>query len=149
MAFVRIRTIKGQQYRFLEERWREGGKVRSRSKSLGPVDGRKKKIAWLASLLGGGVALGPHIVKYGTGSPRYRNRTNESGRMRQMREAKVAGIYRQFGVDMSSGQAMRATMALLTSEQRQEMWERLRSVGREARERQRSPAKERAHREAV
>src|ERR1051326_1051913 len=149
MAFTRIRTIKGRQYLFQEERWRENGKVRSRSKSLGPVGGRKKKIAWLASLLGGGLALGPHIVKYGTGSPRYRNRTNESGRTRQMREAKIAEIYRQFGVDMSSGQAMRATMALLTSEQWQDMWERQRAIGREAREQQRSPAKERAHREAV
>jgi hypothetical protein len=38
MAFTRIRTIKGRQYRYLEERWREGGKVRSRSISLGPTD---------------------------------------------------------------------------------------------------------------
>ena len=39
MAFVRIRTIKGRQYRYREERWREGGKVRSRSTCLGPVEG--------------------------------------------------------------------------------------------------------------
>lgn len=37
--FERIRTIKGHRYRFLERRWREGGKVRSQSWSLGPVDG--------------------------------------------------------------------------------------------------------------
>lgn len=35
MAFIRTRTIKGQQYRYLEERWREGKRVRSRSTYLG------------------------------------------------------------------------------------------------------------------
>ena len=151
MAFVRIRTIKGQQYRFLEERWRENGKVRSRSKSLGPVDGRKKKakIDWLGSLMGGAFTLGPHVLKRGTGSPKYRDRSRESGRTRQVRAAKLAGIYRQFGVDMWRGQAMRATMALLTSEQRQEMWERQRSVGRQAAEERRSSAKERQDQETV
>jgi len=39
MSFVRIRTIKNKQYRYEETRWREGGKVRSRSKCLGPVSG--------------------------------------------------------------------------------------------------------------
>jgi hypothetical protein len=37
MAFVRIRTIKGRKYRYQEERWRKGGKVRSRSICLGPA----------------------------------------------------------------------------------------------------------------
>ncbi len=41
MAFIRIRMIKGRQYRYREERWREGGKVRSRSICLGPVDGEE------------------------------------------------------------------------------------------------------------
>ncbi|MGA8906043.1 MAG: hypothetical protein WB524_00375 [Acidobacteriaceae bacterium] len=38
MSFTRIRTIKGRRYRYLEERWRENGKVCSRSISLGPLD---------------------------------------------------------------------------------------------------------------
>jgi hypothetical protein len=38
MSFVRIRTIKGRSYRYLEERWREGGKIRSRSTYLGPAE---------------------------------------------------------------------------------------------------------------
>jgi hypothetical protein len=37
MAFIRIRTIKGRQYRYLEERYREGKKVRSRSRCLGAI----------------------------------------------------------------------------------------------------------------
>lgn len=37
MSFVRTRKIKGKLYRYEETRWREGGKVRSRSVSLGPV----------------------------------------------------------------------------------------------------------------
>ena len=35
MSFIRTRTINGRQYRYLEERYREGGKVRSKSKYLG------------------------------------------------------------------------------------------------------------------
>ena len=31
MAFTRIRTINGHQYEYEEHRWREGGKVRSKS----------------------------------------------------------------------------------------------------------------------
>ena len=31
MAFTRVRTIKGRQYLYREERWREGKKVKSRS----------------------------------------------------------------------------------------------------------------------
>lgn len=36
MAFVRTRTINGKPYRYLEYRWREGDKVRSKSVYLGP-----------------------------------------------------------------------------------------------------------------
>jgi hypothetical protein len=39
MAFIRIRTIKGRRYRYREHRWRENGKVMSKSESLGPEDG--------------------------------------------------------------------------------------------------------------
>lgn len=38
--FLRIRIINGRQYLYAEERWREDGKVRSRSRCLGPVGGR-------------------------------------------------------------------------------------------------------------
>jgi hypothetical protein len=37
MAFYRKRTINGRQYLYREERWREGKKVRSRSKCLGAL----------------------------------------------------------------------------------------------------------------
>ena len=50
MAFTRIRTIKGRDYRYLEERWREGGKVRSRSTCLGPVDGTVRRKGVLARI---------------------------------------------------------------------------------------------------
>lgn len=39
MAFNRIRTINGRRYLYEEIRWRDGGKVLSRSRSLGPIDG--------------------------------------------------------------------------------------------------------------
>ena len=48
--FIRIRTIKGRQYRYAEQRWREGKRVRSRSSYLGAVVGAKK--SWLKRQLG-------------------------------------------------------------------------------------------------
>ena len=39
MAFTRTRTIKGRQYLYREERWREGKKVKSKSIFLGAVGG--------------------------------------------------------------------------------------------------------------
>src|SRR5690242_871988 len=46
MAFIRIRTIKGKEYRYEEHRFREGGKVRSRSICLGAVGGNASE-GWL------------------------------------------------------------------------------------------------------
>jgi hypothetical protein len=38
MTFTRIRKINGRRYLYGEDRWREGGSVRSRSRYLGPLD---------------------------------------------------------------------------------------------------------------
>lgn len=54
--FTRTRVINGNPYLYQEERWREAGKVRSRSKCLGRADGggRKKRhllgVDWDATL---------------------------------------------------------------------------------------------------
>ena len=48
MAFTRIITKKnGRQYLYAEERYREGGRVRSRSRCLGPVNGATRQPGWL------------------------------------------------------------------------------------------------------
>jgi len=39
MAYEVIKTISGRQYRYLQETYREGGRVRTRNSYLGPVDG--------------------------------------------------------------------------------------------------------------
>lgn len=45
MAFVRIVTrANGKRYLYKEERFRQGGKVKSRSRSLGPIDGGGRKL---------------------------------------------------------------------------------------------------------
>jgi hypothetical protein len=49
MSFIRTREIKGKLYRYEETRWREGGKVRSRSVSLGPVSSDE---GWLRRQMG-------------------------------------------------------------------------------------------------
>jgi hypothetical protein len=56
MAFFRIvQRANGRRYLYEEVRWREGGKVRSRSRSLGPVDGgrsaRKRRWSGIISFI--------------------------------------------------------------------------------------------------
>jgi len=55
MTFTRIRFISGRRYLYEEVRWREGGKVRSRSRSLGPIDGggktRKRRSSGIMSFI--------------------------------------------------------------------------------------------------
>jgi hypothetical protein len=45
MAFFRWRTIKGRKYLYREERWREDGKVRSRSTLVRPEAQSARKVA--------------------------------------------------------------------------------------------------------
>ena len=53
MAFIRIRTINGKEYRYEEHRWRGAdGKVKSRSIYLGPASGRS----------GGGLSIFPKPI---------------------------------------------------------------------------------------
>ena len=48
MMFTRIITKKnGRQYLYAEERYREDGRVRSRSRCLGPVNGGPRQPGWL------------------------------------------------------------------------------------------------------
>lgn len=42
MSFTRVRKIGNHSYRYHETRWREGGKVKSKSKCLGPVHGHSE-----------------------------------------------------------------------------------------------------------
>ena len=56
MAFTRVRTINGKQYLYEETRWREGGKVRSSSVSLGPVGG-EPKVGWLRRQMGQSIGI--------------------------------------------------------------------------------------------
>ena len=39
MAYEVIKTISGRQYRYLQETYRESGRVRTRNTYLGPIDG--------------------------------------------------------------------------------------------------------------
>lgn len=50
MAYIRTKTIKGKQYRYLQESYRSGGKVRTRSKYLGPVGRELVGVALLGPL---------------------------------------------------------------------------------------------------
>jgi hypothetical protein len=43
MPYVVVKTINGREYRYEQETYREGGKVRTRSTYIGPVDGGRRK----------------------------------------------------------------------------------------------------------
>jgi hypothetical protein len=41
--YIVIKTIKGRRYRYRQKTWREGGRVRTRSEYIGPVNGSDKR----------------------------------------------------------------------------------------------------------
>ena len=43
MPYVVVKNINGRQYRYEQETYREGDKVRTRSTYIGPVDGGRRK----------------------------------------------------------------------------------------------------------
>ena len=43
MAYIVIKTIKGRQYRYQQRSYRQGGKVRTETIYLGPVDGGRRR----------------------------------------------------------------------------------------------------------
>jgi hypothetical protein len=51
MAYEVIKTIKGRQYRYLQETYREGGRVRTRNSYLGPLDGGVRRRGGVTGLL--------------------------------------------------------------------------------------------------
>ena len=53
MAYEVIKTISGRQYRYLQETYRESGRVRTRNTYLGPVDGGVRRRGCVTGLLQG------------------------------------------------------------------------------------------------
>ncbi len=53
MAYEVIKTISGRQYRYLQETYRESGRVRTRNTYLGPVDGGVRRRGGVTGLLQG------------------------------------------------------------------------------------------------
>lgn len=59
-----IKTIRGRQYRYLNESKRVNGKVVTKSRYLGPVHPKRKRgPGVLGQLLGGGLSIAAHAVK--------------------------------------------------------------------------------------
>lgn len=53
MAYEVIKTISGRQYRYLQETYRESGRVRTRNTYLGPVDGGVRRRGGVTGFLQG------------------------------------------------------------------------------------------------
>ena len=53
MAYEVIKTISGRQYRYLQETYRESGRVRTRNIYLGPVDGGVRRRGGVTGFLQG------------------------------------------------------------------------------------------------
>lgn len=125
-----IKTIKGRRY-WYEQTYRPGSRTPI-TRYIGPVDApvRKRKLDMRG--------LAPDIlslaVKLAMGRERsgsYRTKTVESGRTKQMHDARLREVYRGFGLDFSSALAFQQTRALLTQEQNQELMHKVLDLGRE------------------
>lgn len=51
MTYEVIKTINGRRYRYLQRSYREGGKVRTQSTYLGPVDGGRRRKSGILAVL--------------------------------------------------------------------------------------------------
>ena len=49
--YIVIKTINGRQYRYRQTTWRDGGRMRTKSEYLGPVDGVARRRRGLTGLL--------------------------------------------------------------------------------------------------
>jgi hypothetical protein len=121
-SFICTRTIKGHEYVYLEERWREGGKMRSRSRII-----RKKKKRGGGgfppvnplNLLIGAVALGVHVAKYGVKGRNYQSPPDTPGhRARIVADNQLRELGRLYGVDEPNRERFAATRHLITPEYR-------------------------------
>jgi hypothetical protein len=133
MATRIIKTIKGRRYYYLQRSYRRGGRVLTKSIYLGPVDApkRKKRKLDLRGLAPGIAAIGIHVLLNGLKSPQYKTRDRISGRTIQANKQALLALYKSYGLDLSSPQALQQTRALLSADQEQELMHKVLALGRE------------------
>jgi hypothetical protein len=121
MSYEVIKTIGGRRYRYLQKTYRVGGKVKTKSIYLGPVDPPRRRKLDFRGLLPGVAQILFEALKGGGRSHSYKSKDRPSGRDRQSHQAAMRALLRQYGVDASSPKAFNATRALLTPEQNSEL----------------------------
>lgn len=89
--FTRVRTIKGRRYLYAEWRWREGGKVRSRSKLIRALD------AVAGSLRGE-----PSYGVPSDDSPLWEQSRQNDAKREAEREAALAKLHADYGLKLGS-----------------------------------------------
>jgi len=104
MAYIVIKTIKGRQYRYQQRSYRQGGKVRTETIYLGPVDGGARRRGLLRRV--GDLIEANRTRRYGlpdeeTMLIQY-NKVVE--RERQERAKALADLYARYGLKMSADQ---------------------------------------------
>jgi hypothetical protein len=156
MAVVVIKTIKGRRYRYLQSSYRVGGKVRTISRYLGPVDGPKRKKGKL-DFRGAGpglLKLGIDALRGRANPPPYRTKHRESARSLQIANKAQRELDRLYGLDRSSPERWRETYGRLgeNKELLKEWFQKYHAIGRahvaeKARQREAAPktAEERAN----
>jgi hypothetical protein len=137
MATEVIKTIKGRRYRYLQKSvYRPGRSPKTISIYLGPVDAPKRKKRRglqldLRGLAPGIAAIGIHVLLNGLKSPQYKTRDRISGRTIQANKQALLALYKSYGLDLSSPQALQQTRALLNADQEQELMHKVLALGRE------------------
>ncbi len=125
MAYTFIRTRKsGRRYRYVQESYRVGGKVKTRYLSCTPLDPpvRKKKIAWNA-VIKGAVSMGVTAALGKLGPPGGRafpSKHVEQNRANHSLEAALQRLDQHYQVDRSTTERYAETVMRLPDDMRAE-----------------------------
>lgn len=88
MSYEVIKTIRGRRYKYRQETYREGGKVKTRSVYIGPVDGpkRRRKGISVGDIFRALFEVGGYVAVKGTKRPSYKtkNRPPDPRSMKHM-----------------------------------------------------------------
>jgi hypothetical protein len=104
MAYIVVKTIKGRQYRYQQRTYRQGGKVRTETIYLGPVDGGRRRKGMLRRL-GELIEANVRTRRYGlpdeeTMLRRYNEKVQ---REQDARDQKHRELYALYGLKLNDG----------------------------------------------
>lgn len=105
MSYIVIKTIKGRKYRYQQRTYRQGGKVRTETIYLGPVDGGVRRKGVLSRI--GGLIEANLTRRHGLPDDEtmLREYNRKVERDQQARDKMLNDLHARLGLKMSSEQS--------------------------------------------